>query len=217
MLMSGFRKRFLVALGIVLLVINLAVAALWVTLLHPGSVIPIGRAESSPVVSAPTSSAIFVGDELLSSALACPQSTTGPVRTSDHRIVGQFAAAPAMFSDGVEATLPPCAGVRLPPATFNDGVPTLRVESQITYSGKSGTVTVLTIRPNDAALSQGLYLGNPAGSLPNGTSVYSLKGQRDTTRLAMVRWYAAGRIVSLISSNVSLATLEDLAGKVNVG
>ncbi len=130
-------------------------------------------------------------------------------------------AAPAAFGDKVDATLPPCGGVHLAHAQFNDSYSTLRVESHIAYTGKSGIVTVLTIHPNDAAVNHGLYLGNPAGSLPDGTPVYSLQGQTrqgqtDTTSLSMVRWYSSGRIVSLVSSDVALSQLEDLAGQVHV-
>lgn len=215
-------------LGFGFLILNLAVAGLWLTVLHPGTGATVGNAASgqnrpsglSPVVTVPSSSAYFVGNIVPVFRTGCAPKPTGmSVRSPIGAPVAQFDQAPAGFSQSVGALFPPCSTAGFDQARIQALVKSadpgsLATVGIVEYTGTSGSLTVTTLRPDAAALSRGLFLGNPAGSLSDGTPFFTLEGSGDGHPVAMVRWFKDGVITDVASTNATLAQLDAFANHV---
>jgi len=218
------------SLGLGFLALNVVVAALWLTVLHPGSQTMNGSAASrqgqssmlSPVVTAPSASAFFVGNTVPVFRTGCmPEPTGVSVHSPSGTAIAQFDRAPAGFSQSVTALFPPCSIAGLDEARIQELVKraepgSLATAGIVEYSGTNGSVTVTTIRPDATALSRGLFLGDQAGTLPDGTSFFTLQGLGDGHRVAMVRWFKDGVITDVVSTNASLGQLEAFAAHVEL-
>lgn len=211
--------RFTRSLGSALIVANLSIAALWFTLLHPGATESIGQAASSkaPIVTVPSASAFLIGNTLPPMMGDCvPRRTTIPVPIPDGRPVAEFSQVPAGLSQSVAATFPPCLQSTKLPSHMPRPLGSYRMLGIVRYEGASGTVFVSTVRPDAAAVNRGLYLGNSAGALPDGTRTFSLQGVGDNSAVSMLRWYDGGLVIDMVSTDVPLDQLEALAGSIVV-
>jgi hypothetical protein len=211
-------------LSVAFLVANMVVAALWVTVLHPGSQTIIGKAASSsmdsPIVTAPSSSAFFVGNELPPPEAGCVFSPSSEaVKGPSGQPAAHLTRIPSDFSESIGATFPPCGSLRRAPEALVQAAltaPGVRILSVVQYTGTSGSLLIATLRPNAAALRKGLYLGNTSGSLPDGTPTFSLQGGNTNGEPQMnaLRWYQNGLIIDVMGSNLSIERLRTLAATV---
>lgn len=134
---------------------------------------------------------------------------SGPVKSPDGRPVALLRPVPAGFDRSVEVLFTPCGEPKrkvrspIPPA---DRI-SFKIESEVRYSGHAGSVIILLAKPSEPALRPGLNLGNPAGTLPNGTRLFAIPGD--------VRWLHYGLIIS-VSGNVPIETLKRLTANVVV-
>ncbi len=200
-------------LGVLLLVVNLALAALWWMLLHPGSSQPVGRAAAGSASSDPP---LQVGPMLPPATPDCaPRPISSPINAPDGRPVAQLSRVPSTLSQSVAATFPPCAVPRrapsVPQAPESERI-SFRILTVVRYEGSEGTVFVSTVRPSPAALSQGLDLGNPAGTLPDGCPAWSI-GVTGECAQNHVRWLKDGLIIT-VASDMSVDRLKALAADV---
>lgn len=147
----------------------------------------------------------------------CSQNTTLSAPAPDARSVARLPSPPAGLSDSLTAEFPPCAAAApSAPVAGPTGPSTLsfQVEGELQYEGSDGSVTIVTAVPSPAAVQQGVYLGDPAGSLADGTTLWS---QTDDTNPSSVlnelAWYDQGVIVRMTSS-MPLSTLQSLARNV---
>lgn len=202
-------------LALLLLVINLAVAALWVMVLHPGSSQPVGSAAGPAGSSA---SSIPVGSMLPPNVPDCaPRILHSPITAPDGRVVARLSSVPSALSQSVAATFPPCAvpsrAPSVPQAPAAERI-AFQILSVIQYQGSEGAVFVTTARPSTAALGQGLDLGNPAGALPDGSSAWTIQVAGDSPQ-NHVRWLKDGLIIT-VAGDLPVDRLKALAANVVV-
>jgi hypothetical protein len=75
---------------------------------------------------------------------------------------------------------------------------------------------ILTSVPSAAAVSRSLFLGNPAGSLADGTLLWS-ESVQNSHSLNSLEWYKNGITVELSSDDLALPRLKAIASNVTVG
>lgn len=91
------------------------------------------------------------------------------------------------------------------------------VPSVTRYTGSGGTLYITVIVPNSAAFAEGLYLGTPSGTLPNGSQLYSMTAtERAPLPTNFVQWVQNGQVIELSSPDLSVSRLVSLAESVKV-
>ena len=126
---------------------------------------------------------------------------------------------PSDLSESAGVEYPPCPGdpsnaLTTPeaPGSIIVGIP-----SVTRYTGSAGTVFLTVNTPSAAAVSYGLYLGDPAGSLPDGTQLYAMNAQGPPGDPSnFVEWWHDGVIIIMSSPDLSNSDLEALASSVSV-
>lgn len=197
-------------LGALFLVINLTLAALWLTVLHPGS--PPSSSQAAGSVIGP-SAGFPVGLMLLPDTPGCAlRSATSPVHAPDSRPVAQLATIPSGLSQAVAVGFTPCSV----PSSSPPAQPAISVDilSEVRYTGSDGTLFVTAARPSAGAMSQGLYLGDSGRSLHDGSAVSTLTGS-DAASPNQVRWLRDGLIIT-VAGSFPLDQLSNLADSVTV-
>lgn len=158
-------------------------------------------------------SAVWVGslDTPLSGGCA-PRRVTSPVTVPRGRQIAELEPIPNGFTASIGVTFPPCADHQPPPGA----VPPPRQPASLTwenitiqgvvrYVGIAGTLRVVTARATDEGMRRGLYLGNPIGTLADGSSAFTLTGD--------VRWLKDGQIIS-VSGDMPVDRLKQIASDV---
>lgn len=169
------------------------------TELHAFSVVPFGQ-ERQPTM---------VGSLLIPTGHGCAfRAAKAPVSSPDGRPVAQLDRMPGDLSK-VSVLFPPCGiPTRLVPSVVPPSQEiSFRIFGEVRYRGPAGSVIVLAIKPSPAAARPGLNLGSPAGTLPNGTRLYTLTQD--------VRWLDHGLVVD-VWGDVPLSRLRELASQVVV-
>jgi len=92
-----------------------------------------------------------------------------------------------------------------------------KILSQVQYTGSFGDLDVVLAVPSEAAVSQGLDLGNPIGALADGTRLYGMQFVGDASEFptTYVSYFKGGYIVQLAAST-SLDALKRYASAVAV-
>lgn len=160
------------------------------------------------MVGVPGPAAHFVGSGLPPAGGDCTfRSSRIGSSAPDGSSFGRLNRVLAGLSDFIGALFPPCnvPRVQIPSDPLS---PTMRVVTVMQYRGSDGTLDVATLRPNDAALRQGMYLGQAAGALPDGTRMYALQGRGDGMPLSMLRWSERGIVIDLESEDLPLSALK---------
>ena len=220
--------RLVKPLALVVFAVNIAIAALWMTVLHPATSQQVGKAAevttdrgpspNSPPAGTISSQALLVGPMFLAQENDCPvQTTSSSIRAVDGRRVAQLVSVPTKFSQSVSTAFPPCPGAR-PSAPIPEHPSSLagvsfQVLGVVRYQGSGGIVLVSAARPSAAALQRTLDLGAASGSLPDGSKVYTETG---FSPLHQVRWMKDGLIITVGSDDLSSDELQALAASVVV-
>lgn len=126
---------------------------------------------------------------------------------------------PADLSQSAGVVYTPCSvPVRAnPPVTPDANVAgiSFHIISGARYVGTAGTVYTAVDIPSAGALSRGLNLGSPAGTLPDGTPLYVLN-TAESSPSTMVQWMHGGMVIT-VAGDLSPARLEALADSISVG
>jgi hypothetical protein len=150
-----------------------------------------------------------------------PHPTTSPVVAPDGRQFAQLGTVPDDLAGSVAATFPPCwprpprPGVTLPRQPANLQWENITAISVVRYTGTAGQVEIDTGQATAEGMRRGLYLGNPAGTLADGTPVYDLVCSGGCAYRDNLRWLQDGLIVNL-SGGMSVERLKQLASRVKI-
>jgi len=185
---------------------------------------PVQRVVGAAVVGrAADASGVDVGPLLV----PCPlQSTSSSVPAPAGVAIARISSPPPSLSDSVKAAFPStppfpaCENPSRVATAFKDLDPStiiaFRILGQVEYSGAEATVTVVTATPSPTALSDGLNLGDPAGSLSDGTALWSQTGNYNDIPENSLYWFTAGEIVQMESPDLSVDQLKALASGVAI-
>lgn len=208
-------NRFAKAVGVLFLLGNLTVAALWLTILHPGSPQAVGTAANTHV----DTPSLLVSSMFPPQVADCPLPvSSGDIKAEDGRTVAQLASAPPNLSQSVAATFPPCAATgpsaQAPVQAADVAGLSFRILSVVRYQGSTDAVLVSAARPSTAALGRKLILGTATeGTLPDQSTTWALSGLQPANQ---VRWMKDGLIITVASDTLSLDQLQALASTVVV-
>ena len=119
-------------------------------------------------------------------------------------------------SAGVEYT--PCSPVpsHALMTPYTPGEISFHIVSVTQYEGTAGTIQIGLDIPSAAAVAAGLSLGDPAGSLTDGATLYVQYGSDPQGAVTLVQWMDNGAIVTLSSNDVPASRLKALADTVTV-
>jgi len=207
----GVWKRGRVALaGVVLALISISLGT-------SGIAAAAIHAVQTQLFSAPPPSpqaAVWVGSPEPPLRGGCAlHSVSSPVAPPDARSFAQLDTVPGGFTTSVAAIFPPCmvrplpTGVVPPKQPANLAWENITTVSVVRYEGTNGELEVVTARATGQGMRRGLYLGNPVGTLADGSPAFTLT--RD------VRWLEDGLIIS-VSGDLPLGRLKEIAADVAV-
>lgn len=189
-------------LAILLLVINLAIGAIWLVILHPGSSPAVSRA-AAPAQHAKTQSAVPMPLLLVPGAVAfIPQAEGAVIKAPNGDTVAQLAHPLSSFAGSVGAVFPRAVPQNVPrrrPSMTPRQDIGYTLLSEVRYEGSAGTVFISTTRPSAAAVALGI--GDPAAAhftLPDGTSAWTINNGV-ARGLNQVLWFTRGLIISVDS------------------
>ncbi len=227
-------KRIAGPVGVLFLILNVCIAALWFTVLSPGSQTVAGRAaqsgaiphrvsDASPASHSNTSVPPLTVPLMLvpGSVQYAPLTAYTPIVSPHGELVAQLGPMPQDLAQSVGGVFPssdaPVNAPRRAPSTPRSpdlvGI-NFAIVSVIRYEGSGGTVYVSTGRPSAAALSRELGLGSQSYRLPNGSTAWTTQSM-DPASLNQVRWLDKGRVIT-VAGSLSLDRLEAIAADVVV-
>lgn len=137
---------------------------------------------------------------------------------SGGRATAVLSPAPADLSQSAGVEYPPCAGDPTARLRALSDVVAFQIDSETRYVGAAGTLYLTVDTPSAAAVARGLYLGNPAGSLPDGTPLYlnATATEPSSYPSTLIQWAHGDSVVTLASNDLSASALESLASSVTV-
>jgi hypothetical protein len=144
-----------------------------------------------------------------------PHVASAPITAPDGRRIAQLDPIPQDLSGSVSAVFTPCEPNRpsrivpTPPVSPYEWE-TVRILSIVLYKGGAGSVELITGQATSEGMRRGLYLGNPAGTLSDGTSVFDLACTGGCAHGDNIRWLRDGLIVSL-SGDMPVEQLKAIA------
>lgn len=212
-------------IALVLVVVNVAVVALWLSILHPGASPSPEQAAGEGAVNAPANG-LFPVPLLIVPGAPRFQDETGATTirapaSSGATAVAQLDQVPADLSQSTGAifpspSTPQAAPQRVPNITPQPALAGIdfRILTEVRYQGSGGTVYVSVTMTSAAALSWGLRLGNTQQTLPDGTTAWVMSGLKGSAS-SQIRWLRNGLIVT-IAGDVPIYRLTALAASVTL-
>ena len=166
--------------------------------------------------------AVWVGSMEIPMWGGCaPRTTAVPITAPDGRRFAQLDPVPSGLADSVSVVFTPCQPrppshrpvPTLPPSPY--AWESIRTLSVVRYQGSEGALEVITGQATAEGMRRGLYLGNPAGTLADGSRAFDLVCSGGCAHRDNIRWLKDGLIVS-ISGDMSVDRLKEIAANVTL-